>query len=259
MSSRRRVLSLALAAFLAPGAVSAEPVIQIAAASDLSVALPEIIEAFRKRTGRSVRAVYGPSPRLVEQILKGASYEVLLAADERYVTQLDKAGKAQNSGALYGIGRIGLFLPKDSKVKSDGRLRDLVVAARDGRLQRLAVINPEAGPYGVATREALQKMRVWMPLQSKLVLGETSSGTTQTAISGTVQAAILPYSLSLSPKVQAAGSFTFIPAELHKPLRQRAVVLKGGTPGAEAFYRFLRDPEARTIFRRNGFILPGGR
>jgi molybdate transport system substrate-binding protein len=52
------------------------------------------------------------------------------------------------------------------------------------------------------------------------------------------------------------GRFVLIPESMHRPLRQRMVLLKSAGPAAEAFYDFVRGPEARRIFDRYGFVLP---
>lgn len=260
MRSRRAALQLAFAAALAPRVTHAQSAPAVAAAADLSDALPVVAAAFHKRTGKSVRLVFGPTAALANQIERGGTaYELLLASDETYVQRLERAGRTANSGALYGIGRLGLFLPKGSRIRADGRLRDLGAAAKDGRLQRLGILNPTGGPYGLAAKEALTRARVWTNVRGKLALGETLPQTTQHITTGAVQAAIIPMTLARSPKIEAAGTFSLVPAEWHHALRQRAVLLKDGGQTAEAFYRFLRDPEARAVFRRYGFVLPGGR
>ncbi|MCR5880965.1 molybdate ABC transporter substrate-binding protein [Phenylobacterium sp. J367] len=259
MTSRRATLQMAVAAALAPRAVLAQPAPVIAAASDLADALPLVIAAYQKRTGKTVRVLYGPSAGFARQIQGGETrFEVFMASDEAYVDQLQKAGLTANSGALYGIGRLCLFVPKASKVRLDARLRDLAAAAEDGRLQKLALFTTN-GPYGRASRDALTQAKVWMPLQPKVALVETSTQMAQVVTSGGVQAALLPLSIAVVPKVQGAGTYVLVPETAHKPMRQRAVVLKGASAGAEMFYRFLRDPEARAILKTHGFRLPGGR
>lgn len=48
-----------------------------------------------------------------------------------------------------------------------------------------------------------------------------------------------------------------LPAEWHRPLRQRMVLTKSAGPQAAAFRAYLDTPGARAIFVRNGFALPG--
>ena len=49
-----------------------------------------------------------------------------------------------------------------------------------------------------------------------------------------------------------------VPEDWHSPLRQRMVLLKDAGPVAEQFYAYVRQRAARAIFRKYGFILPGG-
>mgnify|MGYP003386545943 CR=1 FL=1 len=249
-----------LALLIRPGLAFAEdrpPT--IAAASDLSAALPEIAAAFRARTGKTVRLTFGSSGNFTQQILNGAPYEAFLSADEAYVETLNRAGRTEGAGDLYGIGRIGLFAPKGSPVKAGAGLAGLGLALRAGQVDKVAIANPQHAPYGRAAREALQKAGLWNGLQGKLILGENVSQATQFAINGGAQAGIIPLSLSLTPPVKAAGSFMLIAVDQHAPLRQRAVLIRGAGSTARAFYAFLQAREARAILIRHGFTVPSVR
>ncbi len=257
---RRRIAGLIGAAVtvaaLARRPALAADVPPIAAAADLHAALPEVASLFRKATGRAVNLTFGSSGNFAQQIRNGAPFEVFLSADEGYVRMLAAAGRTEGDGALYAIGRIGLFQPRRSGIVADSRLADLAAALRDGRLRRFAIANPEHAPYGRAAREALQRTGLWRAIEPRLVLGENVAQATQFALSGSAQGGIIPLSLALTPQVKAAGAFALIAADWHEPLRQRAVVLKGAGATARAFHDFLRTPPARGVFRRHGFVLP---
>lgn len=229
----------------------------VAAASDLNAALPEVVTLFTRQTGKTVKLVFGSSGNFAQQILNGAPFEVYLSADEAYVETLAAAGKTEGNGALYATGRIGLFQPATSAVKVDGKLEGLAAAVREKRLGKFAIANPEHAPYGRAAEEALRHVGLWEAISPHLVVGENVSQATQFAMTGNAQGGIIPYSLALAPQVQAAGTFALIPAEWHKPLRQRAVLVKDAGETARAFYEFLQSPAARTVLKRYGFVLPG--
>ena len=55
------------------------------------------------------------------------------------------------------------------------------------------------------------------------------------------------------------GSRWLVPQELYAPIRQDAVLLKGGaeSEAARAFIDFLKGPEARAIIKRYGYVLDG--
>lgn len=264
-ATRRAVLLALLTAALPAGPagaagqqvpdVNAAPV--IAAAADLNVVLPEIADLFVKATGRRLQFTYGSSGNFTQQIEQGAPFEMFLSADEAYVARLANAGRTVDGGALYAVGRIGLFVPKGSPLKPDGTLADLAAALADGRLKRFAIANPEHAPYGRAAREALQHAGLWDGIEGKLVLGENVAQATQFAASGSAEGGIIPLSLARSPAIAALGSFVPLPEDWHAPLRQRMVVLKGAGETTRAFYAFMQSPAARAVLSRHGFALPG--
>lgn len=257
--SRRRLLVVVgwlAAATVAWGtsAARAQPV--VVAASDLKFALEEVAALHQKAGGSPVRLVFGSSGNFYRQILQGAPYQLFLSADENFVFQLADAGKTEDRGVLYAVGRIGLLVPKGSPLKADGELKDLALALQDGRLKKLAIANPEHAPYGTRAMEALQHAGLWPAIQPRLVLGENISQATQFATSGSTQGGIVAYSLALAPAVSALGSFALIPESWHQPLRQRMVLVRGADAASRAFYAHLQTPAAQAVLRRHGFTLP---
>jgi molybdate transport system substrate-binding protein len=229
----------------------------IAAASDLKFALEEIAAAFRTDTKQDVQLSFGSSGNFYRQIEQGAPFTMFLSADEGFIDKLADAGHTIDRGTLYAIGRIVLFAPHGSPLKVDAHITDLRAALDDGRLQRFAIANPEHAPYGRAAEQVLRSLGLWDALSSKLVLGENVSQAAQFATSGAAQGGIFAYSLALAPTVNKLGTFMLLPEELHAPLRQRMVLLKGAGETAQAFYRYVQQPAARAIFQRYGFVLPG--
>jgi len=250
-----RIAWLFLVCVLAGMAEAAEPA-RVAAAADLAFALPEIAVAFTRDTGREVKLSFGSSGNFARQIAEGAPFELFLSADERYVEHLGAAGKSEGAGALYGVGRIVLFVPKGSPVSADPELRDVALALSDGRLKKLAIANPEHAPYGRAAQEALAKAGLWEKAKDRLVLGENVSQAAQFATTGGAQAGIIPLSLAIAPAMAGRGSHAVLPDSMHRPLRQRMVLVKGAGETARAFYAYLQQPAAREVLVRYGFVLP---
>lgn len=266
LSATRRKALCALCALFSLGAgasallvgapAQAQPVATVAAASDLKFALEEAAAQFERSTGQTLRLVFGSSGNFKTQILQGAPFHLFLSADEDFVFELADAGRTEDRGRAYAVGRIGLLVPHGSPLKADGELKDLAAALQDGRLKRLAIANPEHAPYGARAREALQHRGLWEALQGKLVLGENISQAAQFATSGSVQAGIVAQSLALAPAVAGRGRFALIPDAWHQPLKQRMVVVKGAPPAAQAFYDYLGTPAAQAVLKRYGFALP---
>ena len=228
----------------------------IAAASDLTFALEDIAARFRGETKKEIRLSFGSSGNYFRQITEGAPFQMFLSADEDFVFRLHQAGKTEDRGVLYAIGRIVLFAPRGSSLSVDAQASGLQAALAGNQINRFAIANPEHAPYGRAAEQALRKLGLWDALQGKLVLGENVSQAAQFASSGSAQGGIFAYSLALSPSVSKLGRYVLLPEELHQPLRQQMVLVKGAGETAKAFYAYLQQPAARKVLAQYGFVLP---
>ena len=258
MLRRRIVVGLATATLCLSTLLSlqAQALPTVAAASDLKFALEEVAVRFEQETGQKLRLVFGSSGNFKTQILQGAPFHLFMSADEGFVYELADAGKTEDRGRAYAVGRIGIMVPSGSPLKPDGELKDLAAALEDGRLQKFAIANPEHAPYGARAKEALQHAGLWEAIQPKLVLGENISQAAQFATSGSTQGGIIALSLALAPAVAKTGSFHLIPEAWHKPLKQRMVLVRGAPPVAKAFYEYISTPASQEVMVRYGFAKP---
>lgn len=257
--NRRSVLAaVAALGFGVSPAVAQNDAPVVAAASDLQFAVEEIAAAFKAETGMRVRLSMGSTGNFARQIREGAPFQMFMAADEQFILDLARDGFARNEGDLYAVGRIVVKVPPGSPLAPDGTLESLRQALTEGRITRFAIANPDHAPYGMRAREALQHAGLWEDIQPFLVLGENISQAAQFAVSGNAEGGIIALSLALAPNVAARGTHDLIPETFHEPLRQRMALLKGAGPVAEAFYDYIKQPAARDIMKRYGFVLPGG-
>lgn len=255
-STSLALLCIALLTFNANAQSTAVGNATVAAASDLKFAIEEVALQFEKETGYKLKLVFGSSGQFKTQIMQGAPFHLFMSADEKFVYQLADAGKTQDRGRTYAVGRIGIMVPPNSSLKADGSLKDLAQAIQKGSLQKFAIANPEHAPYGARAKEALQHAGLWEAIQSKLVLGENISQTAQFATSGSTQGGIIALSLAMAPAVAKLGQFELIPEQWHLPLMQRMVLLKDAPAAATAFYNYLSTPSAQAIMSRYGFVMP---
>ncbi|MBE2258916.1 MAG: molybdate ABC transporter substrate-binding protein [Candidatus Accumulibacter sp.] len=228
----------------------------VAAAADLKFALGEIAANYQQETGRKVVLSFGSSGNFARQIPQGAPFEIFLSADEEYIFRLARQQLLRDEGRLYAVGRIALLAPHGSPLAVDGELQGLAAALGDGRLQRLAIANPQHAPYGRAARAALEHAGLWQALQGKLVLGENVAQAAQFALSGSVQGGIVAWSLVKAPELAGLGVAALIPESWHPPLRQRMALTRRAGEDASRFYDYLQQPAARAVFERYGFSLP---
>ncbi|MCS7207218.1 MAG: molybdate ABC transporter substrate-binding protein [Dehalococcoidia bacterium] len=222
----------------------------VAAAADLTFAFREMGQRFQEQTGIPVTFTFGSSGQLAHQIEYGAPVDVFASADMALVEDLVRKGLAYaDTLALYARGRIGVWARPDSPLELGG-LEDL---ARP-EIRRIAIANPQHAPYGVAARQALQSVGLWDALRPKLVLGENVRQALQYAETGNADVAIVALALA----VRTPGKWYLIPEEVHAPIEQGIVVVKGTRQEAQArrFVQFVLGAEGRAILQRYGFVVP---
>ncbi len=245
------VLLLAFAA--TPG--RAAQALSVAAASNLVYALDELNAAFRREAPDIVlTATTGASGSLVAQIGHGAPFDVFLSADLEYPLALINAGNAvPESLTTFAVGRLVLWTTRPGADVSS-----LAAAVADPSIRRLAIAQTSTAPYGRAAREALEKEGLWASVQPRLVTGENITQTAQFVETGNADAGLVALSLVLSPRLKDRGQWTEVPAHLHAPLDQGAVITTRGAanPAATRYLAFLRGPEARKILERFGYGVP---
>lgn len=230
--------------------------VTVAAASDLTFAMNEVVANFEKATGCTVRLSLGSSGNFLTQIENGAPFDVFFSADIAYPQKLESQGlAAPGSTYLYAIGKIVLWTRNGSGIDVSKGFSVL----RDPSVKKLAIANPEHAPYGRAAEEALRQAGVYDAVKDRIVLGENISQTAQFVESGNADAGIIALSLTLSPTMKDKGRAWNIPENLYAPIQQGAVAVRAAKNprGAQQFLDYVRMPATAAILERYGFVLPG--
>ena len=235
--------------------------LRVAAASDLNFVLPLLLAKFQHESGIRVEASYGSSGNFARQIRQGLPVDLFMSADESWVEQLMQAGftrrlpgaagARRDRGAVYAHGRLALYVTRDANLGLDPALAG--VRAGWKQVDKFAIANPEHAPYGRAAREALETLGLWDMVRPKLVLGENIAQATQFVATGAAQAGITALSLALAPAVATRGRHVALPADLHRPLRQRMVLTQSAPPLAQRLYDYLQSAPARSLLQQYGF------
>lgn len=241
-------------ALLAATAVGGQEV-RVAAAADLKFAMTNLAEQFEKESGTKISVTYGSSGNFFSQIQNGAPFDLFFSADVEYAKRLEAAGFAE-PGTLYeyAVGRIVIWMPPGIRM-------DVTRLGWSGLLdvsiQRIAIANPEHAPYGRAAVAALKKAGIYEQVKSKLVYGENISQAAQFVQSGNAQAGIIARSLAVSPGM-SDGKTWEIPAEMHPPIEQAAILLNGAKSkkAAQAFLEFVKSAMGREVLLKFGFAVP---
>lgn len=248
------MLTLPAVAILHSTQASAQE-LRIAAAADLKFAMTDLAEQFEKHGGSKLDVTYGSSGNFFAQMQNGAPFDLFFSADAEYPKKLEAAGLTE-PGTLYqyALGRIVICAPAGSglNVEQDGWK-----ALLDERVKKIAIANPEHAPYGRAAVAALQTSGIYEAMKSKLVYGENISQAAQFVQSGNAQAGIIALSLAISTPMKT-GMRWEIPADMHPPIQQTAVMLKAAKnkTAAKEFLGFVKSSAGREILQRYGFTIP---
>lgn len=229
--------------------------ITVAAAADLSSALPEIAAKYKSQTGQEVKLTFGSSGNLTTQIRNGAPFDVFFSADEEYPKQLIDAGLAEKDTLYrYAVGRLVLWVASDSPLDLT---KSGMQALLDPAVKKIAIANPEHAPYGRAAQAALRHFGIYDQVSSRLVLGENVSQAAQFVESGNAQTGLIALSHALAPAMKSKGRYWTVPLDAYPTLNQAAVVPSHSKQkeAARKFIEYLRSPEAASIFAGYGFTL----
>jgi len=255
-SARRGLLVTLAVLLIGAGAVQAQAPerIKIAAASNLKFVLTDLAVQYRQQTGVQVDVNLGASGNLARQILQGLPVEQFVSADEAWVAELAKAGRTVDAGQRYATGRLALIVPKNSALPLPQGLAAVVRAMKPG--DKFAIANPALAPYGVAAVEALQRAGIGSLPTNQKVLGDNIGQATQFVATGAAQAGITAMALAQASEMASSLQVWPLPAELHTPLHQRMVLLKGAGAAATDWHKFLLSPAAQAVWVRHGYALP---
>jgi molybdate transport system substrate-binding protein len=222
----------------------------VAVAANFAGTARVLAEQFAGQSGHRLKLSSGSTGKFYAQIKNGAPFDVFLSADEATPLRLESEKLAvAGSRFTYAVGRLVLWSAQRGLVDERGEV------LRQGRFNRLAIANPKLAPYGAAAQETLEKLGLWGELRPKLAQGENIAQTLQFISSGNAELGFVALSQIRDAGKPTSGSHWLVPASLHAPLRQDAVLLARAerNPAAQGFLEYLRTAPARDLIRAYGY------
>jgi molybdate transport system substrate-binding protein len=257
---RKKLLAMVLAflTLCVPWRAAANEIL-VAAASDLSYAIKEIVAHFEKQSPHRIKLTLGSSGNFHSQIKNGAPFDVYFSADIQYPAELEKVGLTE-PGTLftYAIGRIVSWVPGKSPIDVE-KLE--IKAFFHPSVRKIAIANPSHAPYGRAAVSALERFGFYDQLKDKFVFGENISQTAQFVDAGAADIGIIALAIARAPSVKTKGKYWEIPLDSFPRMNQGAAILKaarhkGNLAAARQFYDWIKSPDSQAILKRYGFFLP---
>lgn len=221
--------------------------ITIAVASNFARPMSALVEQFEAETQHRVRITAGSTGKHYAQIVNGAPFDAFFAADAERPMRLEEAGLiVTGSRFTYALGRLALWSRRADLVDAQGSVLET------GTFRRIAIANPALAPYGAAAQEVLRAKGVLDALEGKLVFGEDVGQTFGFVYSGAAELGFVAYAQIAGSERPVGGSHWLVPAALHSPIEQQAVLLTDA-PAARAFVEFVKSAAAIAIIERFGY------
>ena len=224
--------------------------VQVAVASNFAGAMAMIATSFEKDTGHKAQVSTGATGKFYAQIKNGAPFEVLLAADDTTPAKLEHDGLAVPGARFtYAVGKLALWSAKPNFVDSEGNI------LKQGQFAHISLANPKTAPYGAAAMDVMRHLDVLKTLEPKFVQGENIAQTQQFIATGNAELGFVALAQVYKDGRLGAGSAWIVPASLHAPIRQDAVLLKRGADNAaaKALLQLLQSPNVKDLLRSYGY------
>ena len=242
---------MSLLAVCTAGSAQADEV-QVAVAANFTAPLQAIAADFEKDTGHKLIAAYGATGQFYAQIKNGAPFEVFLSADDSTPQKLENEGDTvKGSRFTYAIGTLALWSAKDGYVDSQGKVLS------DNQYQHLAIANPKAAPYGLAATQVLARLGLTDQVKARIVEGQNITQAYQFVSTGNAELGFVALSQVYKDGKVSGGSAWIVPADMHDPIKQDAVILNKGkdNPAAKALVDYLKGPKAAAVIKSYGYQL----
>jgi len=226
--------------------------VAVAVAANFTAPMQQIAAAFEQHTGHTAQLSFGSTGKLYAQIRNGGPYDLFLSADADRPARLEAEGAGvAGSRFTYAVGQLVLWSADPDRVDPEGK----VLAA--GGFDHLAIANPKTAPYGAAAMEVLTQLGLADTLEGRLVRGENIAQTWQFVATGNAQLGFVAAAQLFKDGRPLGGSRWNVPASMHAPILQDAILLQRGADNAaaKALVDFLKSDKAAGIIRGFGYEL----
>lgn len=222
--------------------------LKIAAAANLTRTLKALVKEFQKEHPKdAINISFNSSGKLYAQIAQNAPFDLFISADITRPKKLYDEKITPFKEEVYAKGVLVLW--------SEDLKMDSLEILKDPKIKYIAMANPKLAPYGKASMEVLDHLKLTSSLKSKIVYGASISQAHQFV--ATKNAQIGFGALSLMDKKDKNLSYFIIDKALYNPIEQALIITKNGAnnPLAKVFKDFLFSPKARAVFKEYGYIV----
>lgn len=222
----------------------------IYAAASLYDVLTEINQRFEQEHGIQVKLNSASSGTLARQIAQGATIDVFISANERWINHLENQGfVSSEKKKILAENELVFITPQESEVTIDSIHSQLDFSRLlvDGRL---SIGNPAHVPAGIYAEQAFAYFGWEDQLADKLLPGKDVRSALMMVELGEAPLGIVYRTdgiRSSKVKIQQA-----VPSYSHQPI-QYIAGLCSESANADLFYQMLTSPSALSVWKEHGF------
>lgn len=243
-----RCYLLTLLLFFPSFVVSAEQVL-IFAASSMASALSQLIEQYKKETGKDIQVSYGASSTLARQLSHGAPADIFISANEKWMNYVIENKSVNSLSVSPWLSNSLVLIAHNATILPNVLKKEDIVRYIDD--SRLAIAHPAHVPAGIYSKKALQSLGIWNDLQDKLAFSNSARATLALVERQEAQLGIVYLSDALaSNKVKIISN---IPAKSHDNIIFPIARTHSTNLAADEFFKYLNSNYAHNILLKNGF------
>ncbi len=223
----------------------------VSAAASLTESFKEIGKSFAaKNPGVKVRFNFGGSGALLQQIVQGAPVDLFASADRETMDKAEKGGFILPGSRTDFTGNSLVLIAPVNMPSIIG-----LGALKSGKVQKIAMGNPDSVPAGRYAKAALEKQGLWEPLAPKCVMGISVKQALEYVMRGEVEAGFVFASDVVGVK-DTVRIVAEIPTDNPIVYPVAVVASSANKENGQAFIGYLRSPEAQGILAKYGFRKP---
>ena len=224
----------------------------ISAAASLKEALEEIKPLYQQsKPNVNINYNFGSSGALQQQIEQGAPADIFISAAKKQVDALEQKGLlVPGTRNIIAKNRLVLVVPKNAVGITS------FYSLKDAKVKKIAIGEPRSVPAGQYAQQVLEKLKIWSEIKSKLVFANNVRQVLASVESGNADAGLVYITdAKISDKVKVVVTAD---EKYHSPIIYPLAVVKRSknVDAAKEFSQFLSSNQAKTVFKKYGFILP---
>ncbi len=223
------------------------PICAAMSLKDAVTALQKIYEERHPEIGLEIN--FASSGALQKQIEQGAPAEIFLSAGQKQMNALETQGLIVKGSRCDLLGNTLVLVvakEKQEQIKGFDNLKE--------HADSFAIGHPESVPAGRYGKQTLVSLKLWQPLEKRLVLAKNVRAVLAYVDSGNADAGLVYRTDTL--KLRSAMIAAEAPLNSHAPIIYPAALVADGRHPAEAqqFLDFLQSNEAGKVFAKYRFM-----